>query len=207
MARTKSYDRQVLNAIKNINAKMLQVERTFGIGSEQYQRYVNALFAGVPKKYLNINADTGKVTVSKSKEAVKTLKLGQLRGAKKLPTAKKSLTTAKKEIARNKLRSYGYTPGEITAEEIHREAISLSDQEALEELAAKAYIKNMEDEKGKLKYTEDQRELLSSKGAKTYKELLSIVFSTSGSQTDKVEVASAFKYDGKNFKYDYRGGI
>lgn len=173
MARTKRYEKQVLNAINNINRKMLGIERTFGIQSKQYQRYVNAITAALPVSAYKINAETGKVTISKSKMNLKQLKVGQFKALKQMPTAKKSIQQSKKAIAKNILMAEGYE--KPTKEEVAERAISLSDQEALEELMAKNMIEDLEDEHGKLKYSDEVKEEMKTKGVKTYTELKRII--------------------------------
>ena len=172
MARTKTYERQILNAISNTNAKMLKIERTFGVNSSQYQRYVNTITGALPASAYKVNAETGRVTISKSKANIKTLKKGQFSALQKLPTANKSIKQSKKSVAKNILRSQGYeSPSD---EEIKELAEDISDEVALEELQAKNFIESMEDEKGKLKYTDDIRDALSAAGAKTYTQLYAI---------------------------------
>ena len=173
MARTKAYERQILNAIKNTNAKMLQIERTFGIQSAQYQRYVNIITGALPSGFYKINPETGKVTISKSKQNLKTLKKGQYTALKQAPTAKKSIKQSKKSVAKNQLRSMGYEAP--TDKEIEELAEEITDAEALEELKAKNFIESLEDEKGKLRYSEEVREKLVTSGAKTYRQLMAII--------------------------------
>ena len=173
MARTKSYERQILNAIKLVNRRLLDIERKFGTESKQYKRYVNAISAALPKSAYNINVNTGKITVSKSKMNLKTLKTGQFASLKKLPTAAKSVKQSKKAIAKNLLLSEGYF--QPTKAEIEERAISISDQQALEELIAKNFIEDLEDESGRLKYDDSVKEEMQQKGTKTYSDLRRII--------------------------------
>lgn len=172
MARTKTYERQILNKIKNINRRMLDIERMIGIDSQQYQRYVNRITAALPVGSYKISP-TGKVTISKSKTNLKTLKKRQLDIILKLPTAKQSAKQSKQAIAKNQLKAYGYE--DPTDEDIQKLAESITDEQALEELAAKAFIEALEDENGKLKYSEEVKEELSASGNKTYRELRAII--------------------------------
>ena len=202
MARTKTYERQILNAISNTNAKMLKIERTFGVNSSQYQRYVNTITGALPASAYKVNAETGRVTISKSKANIKTFKKGQFNALKKLPTATKSIRQSKKSVAKNILRSQGYdSPSD---EEIKELAEDISDEVALEELQAKNFIEMLEDEHGKLKYTEEHSALLRTSGAKTYKQLMEILNSTRGTQTFepfKSAVKQTFTREG-GFKWD-----
>ena len=136
MARTKTYKRQVAAKINTVNRKLRDIERTFGTESEQYQRYINATSAALPPDAYTLS-DTGRLTIHKDAENIDTLKLGQLKALSKLPTAKRSMDQIKKSLAQNKLRAAGVqSPG---AEEIKQQARTISDEEALAELAAKEY--------------------------------------------------------------------
>ena len=172
MARTKTYKRQVAAKITTVNRKLRDIERTFGTDSEQYQRYINATSAALPPDAYTLT-DTGRLTIHKDAENIDTLKLGQLKALSKLPTAKRSMEQSKKALAQNKLRAAGVqSPG---AEEIKQQARTISDEEALAELAAKAIIQGMENEKGKLKYSEEAKADMKEKGVKTYRQLLDIL--------------------------------
>lgn len=172
MARTKTYKRQVAAKITTVNRKLRDIERTFGSDSEQYQRYINAASAALPPDAYTLT-DSGRLTIHKDAENIDTLKLGQLKALSKLPTAKRSMDRCKKSLAQNKLRAAGVqSPG---AEEIKQQARTISDEEALAELAAKAIIQGMENEKGKLKYSEEAKADMKEKGVKTYRQLLDIL--------------------------------
>lgn len=172
MARTKTYKRQVAAKITTVNRKLRDIERTFGSDSEQYQRYINAASAALPPDAYTLT-DSGRLTIHKDAENIDTLKLGQLKALSKLPTAKRSMDQSKKSLAQNKLRAAGVqSPG---VEEIKQQARTISDEEALAELAAKAIIQGMENEKGKLKYSEEAKADMKEKGVKTYRQLLDIL--------------------------------
>lgn len=164
MARTKAYDRQIYNAVKNINARLLDIERRLGVDTEQYRRYVNAITAAAPAGTYNMNVDTGRIRMKTGKAACAQLKLGQVRATQKLPTAKQSINATKRALAQTKQQR---------GEDV--EPVSISDQEALEEMAAKQKLQEYEDGNGKLKYLEEAKLELSKKGAKTYKELVDIM--------------------------------
>lgn len=172
MARTKTYKRQVAAKINTVNRKLRDIERTFGTDSEQYQRYINATSAALPPDAYTLT-DSGRLMIHRGTENIDTLKLGQLKALSKLPTAKRSMEQSKKSLAQNKLRAAGVqSPG---AEEIKQEARQISDEEALRELAAKAFIKGEEDKKHKLKYSEEVRADMERLGAKTYTQLEEII--------------------------------
>lgn len=170
MARTKDYARQVMNSTISLNKKILDVERTFGIGSSQYERYVNAITAALPVGSYNLS-ESGRIRVSKSKAAQASLKVGQLRGPKSLPTAKQSLTAGKRSMAKQRVRKEKESGEAITEKEVAEKAVFISDQEALEELAAKSYIEGLENEKGQLNYDSSIKEKMKERGSKSYAEL------------------------------------
>ena len=172
MARTKTYTKKVSNRIATINRKLRDIEKTFGLDSEQYRRYINATSAALPTEAYTLT-DSGRLTIHKGAENIDTLKLGQLKALSKLPTAKRSMEQSKKSLAQNKLRAVGVqSPG---ADEIKEQARTISDEEALAELAAKAIIQGMVNEKGKLKYSEEAKAEMKEKGTKTYQQLLDIL--------------------------------
>lgn len=172
MARTKTYTKKVTNRIASINRKARAVEKTFGRDSEQYQRYINATTAALPSDAYTLTEE-GRLHIHGGKSAAENLKLGQLEALKKLPTAKKSMDQSKKALAQNKLRATGVSdPGD---REIEQQARSISDEEALRELAAKAFIKGEEDKKHKLKYSEEVKADMQQLGVKTYTQLEEII--------------------------------
>lgn len=172
MARTKQYTSQVKNAISYINKKIRDVEKLFGKDSVQYQRYVNAVSAALPAGAYTLS-ESGTLRIKGGKAAASTIKKGQIRPLTNLPTASRSLKMGKKEIAKNKLQIEGSK--KPTASEIDAEAISISDQEALQELAAKSFIEGMENAKGKLKYSEVVLAEMSAAGKKSYQQLREII--------------------------------
>lgn len=174
MARSTDYANKVMNSTISLNAKILDVERTFGIGSAQYGRYVNAITAALPEGTYKISP-SGRVRVSKSKAAQAALTQGQLKGPKSLPTAKQSIKAGKRAMAKQRIRQDKGSGKDISDKEVAEEAVSISDQEALEELAAKDYIENIENEKGQLNYDDSVKEKLKEKGSKSYTELKKIM--------------------------------
>lgn len=172
MSRTKTYKRQVAAKINTVNRKLRDIERTFGTDSEQYQRYINATSAALPPDAYTLT-DSGRLTIHKDAENIDTLKLGQLRSLTKLPTAHKSMIQAKLSLAQNKLRAAGVaSPSD---QETKTESHNISDEEALRELAAKAFIEGEENEKGRLKYSEEVRADMMQRGVKTYTQLQEII--------------------------------
>lgn len=170
MARTKAYQRQVSAKINTVNRKLRDIEKTFGTDSEQYQRYVNATTAALPPDAYTLT-EAGRLKISSA--ASDELKLGQLRSLTKLPTAHKSMIQAKLSLAQNKLRAAGVaSPSD---QETKTESRNISDEEALRELAAKAFIEGEENEKGRLKYSEEVRADMMQRGVKTYTQLQEII--------------------------------
>ena len=158
MARTKSYERQILNAINRTDERLKGVKATFDVGSEQYQRYVNSITASLPPGSYTLDEETGEIYIPRSKENLKSLKLEQLRAPSHLPTARQSIKAQKREMQADAV------PGE-----------EISDEDALRELNAKTFVQNREDSKGKIKYSESMRADLSKKGKKSYSELRDIL--------------------------------
>lgn len=158
MARTKSYERQILNAINRTDERLRGVKAAFDVGSEQYQRYVNSITASLPPGSYTLDEETGEIYIPRSKENLKSLKLEQLRKPSHLPTARQSIKAQKREMQADA------EPGE-----------EISDEDALRELNAKTFVQNREDSKGKIKYSESMRADLSKKGKKSYSELRNII--------------------------------
>lgn len=158
MARTKTYERQILNAINRTDERLKGVKAAFDIGSEQYQRYVNSITASLPPGSYTLDEETGEIYIPRSKENLKSLKLEQLRKPSHLPTARQSIKAQKREMQADA------EPGE-----------EISDEDALRELNAKTFVQNREDSKGKIKYSESMRADLSKKGKKSYSELKAII--------------------------------
>ena len=172
MARTKAYDRQIFNAVKNINARLLDLERKLGMDSEQYRRYVNSITAAAPAGTYNMDIDTGRIRMKTGKAAREQLKLGQVRATQKLPTAGESVRQAKAQLKKTMQQRAG-----------EGEKVTVSDEEALQELAAKQKIQEWETDHGKLKYSDSVKAEMSEKGTKTYSELAAIL--DKGNKIDK----------------------
>ena len=172
MARTTRYINQIKNQIAYVNKKMREIENKFGIGSEQQQRYVNAITAALPPGSFNLK-ENGQIRIKGGNSAGRELTKGQLRPLVKLPTASHSMKSARQSIAKGKLQREGIA--KPTAKEISEAAVDVSEQEALQELGAKAFLESMENAKGKLRYDESVRAEMSAKGAKSYDELRRII--------------------------------
>lgn len=162
MARTNAYKNTIRQDIDRINYRLKGIEQLLGTDSEQYERYVNSLTATLPAGSYSLSPETGRIQIKASKYNLETLKHEQLKPASHLPTAKQSIRKQKQELQR-----YREAAGE--------EGVSISDQEALQELNAKTYVRGMENSKGKLKYSESAAAGLSVKGRKTYSELADIL--------------------------------
>lgn len=169
MARTKAYNKSVYMQVKNINRRLLNIERLLGMDSEQYRRYVNTITAALPPNTFNLDPATGRIRIKTAKPALESLKLGQLRSTLKNPTAKESIKAAKASIKRTKA-ARAKAAGDESAEKI-----TISDMEALEELKAKQILEEYKDENGKLRYDESVTADMQQKGAKTYAELAAIL--------------------------------
>lgn len=162
MARTKAYDRQIYNAVRNINRRLADIEKRIGMDSEQYRRYINTITAAAPAGTFSLDPTSGRIRMKTSKSSRDKMKIGQLRATLCNPTASQSIKQSKKQLQKTKqLRG--------------DEDVSVSDMEALEELKAKQKIQDWEDDHGKLRYLDEAKEELSQKGAKSYTELADIM--------------------------------
>ena len=157
MARTKSYISAIKSDISKINYRLKGIEQLLGVESEQYERYVNSITASLPPGTYALSLD-GHIELKATKENLQKLTRSQLRGPANLPTVKQSIRQQKKEMKRA-----AETPDEI------------SDEEALEELNAKTFVKSREDANHKLKYTEEARPEMEQKGKKSYRQLKEIL--------------------------------
>lgn len=184
MARSTKYTAQVKNSLAYVNKKIRDIENLFGIGSEQYDRYVNAVTAALPSGAYTLS-ESGKLRVKTGRATAESVKKGEVKPLVNLPTARQSMKSAKMSIAKNQLKREGIE--KPTKKEISEEAVSISDQEALQELAAKAFIQAMEDSKGKLKYDESVRAEMKEKGAKSYDELRKIIERGQANEAQRIQ--------------------
>lgn len=196
MARTKAYNKSVYMQVKNINRRLLNIERLLGMDSEQYRRYVNTITAALPPNTFNLDPETGRIRIKTAKSALSTLKLGQLRSTLKNPTAKESINAAKASIRRTKA-ARAKASGDESAEKI-----TVSDMEALEELKAKQILEEYKDENGKLRYDESVTADMQQKGAKTYAELAAIL--TRGKENARAREEAAAEAPQENDKIEQR---
>lgn len=162
MARTNAYKNLIRKDIGRINYRLKGIEQLLGPDSEQYKRYVNSLTATLEPGQFSLDKNTGVITLKASKINLETLNHEQLRQAASLPTAKESVRRQKKELK----RFYAGT---------EKEGVSISDIEAINELTAKTYVRDKEDDKHKLKYNESVKADMQVKGKKTYQQLKAIL--------------------------------
>ena len=162
MARTNAYKDLIRRDIDRINYRLKGIEQLLGTDSEQYERYVNSLTATLPEGSYTLSPDTGRIQIKASKANLEGLKHEQLKPASNLPTAKQSIRKQKQELKR-----YKEAAGES--------GVSVSDQEALQELNAKTYVRSRENSKGKLRYSESAKADLSVKGRKSYTDIMNIL--------------------------------
>lgn len=167
MARTKAYMAEIKKDISKINYRLKGIEQTFGTASEQYKRYVNAITGSLPVGSYSLSP-TGQIKISANKQNLQTLKTGQLRAPSRLPTAKQTIRQQKKELARYKSSQQGDEGEPVEWQDI-------SDEEALNELNAKNFVKEYMDEHGGFYYTEEMKSDLSAKGKKSYENLQDII--------------------------------
>ena len=162
MARTNAYKDLIRRDIDRINYRLKGIEQLLGPDSEQYKRYVNSLTATLEPGQFSLDKDTGVITLKASKINLETLKHEQLKQAASLPTAKESVRRQKKELKRFYIGT-------------EKEGVSISDIEAINELTAKTYVRDKEDDKHKLKYNESVKADMQVKGKKTYQQLKAIL--------------------------------
>lgn len=172
MARTNAYMSKIQNKIAYVNKKIRAIENKFGVGSEQLDRYINVATAALPTDAYNLS-ESGKLRIKNTKAVRESVKLGQVNALTKLPTAAHTMQMVKLEIAKNNYAIEGKT--DPTAEELKEAAVSISDQQALQELDDKSYVRSRENAKGRLHYTENERAALSAKGKKSYGQLRKIL--------------------------------
>lgn len=178
MARTNAYRNLIKRDIDRINYRLKGIEQLLGTDSEQYERYVNSLTATLPPGSYTLSPDTGRIQLKASKANLEGLKHEQLKPASNLPTAKQSVKRQKKELQR-----YKETAGET--------GVSVTDQEALQELNAKTYVRSCENSKGKLRYSESAKSDLSVKGRKSYTDIMNILRKAEEKESGKTEERKA----------------
>lgn len=202
MARSTKYTAQVQNSLAYVNKKIRDIENLFGIGSEQYDRYVNAVTAALPSGAYTLS-ESGKIRVKTGRATAESVKKGEVKPLVNLPTARQSMKSAKMSIAKNQLKREGVE--KPTKKEISEEAVSISDQEALQELSAKAFIQAMEDSKGKLKYDESVRAEMKEKGAKSYDELRKIIERGQANEAQRIQEKQKQKRERRReYQREYR---
>lgn len=178
MARTNAYKNLIKRDIDRINYRLKGIEQLLGTDSEQYERYVNSLTATLPPGSYTLSPDTGRIQLKASKANLEGLKHEQLKPASNLPTAKQSVRRQKKELQRYK-------------EAVGETGVSVSDQEALQELNAKTYVRSRENSKGKLRYSESAKSDLSVKGRKSYTDIMNILRKAEEKESGKTKERKA----------------
>ena len=172
MARTNAYMSKIQNKIAYVNKKIRDIENKFGVGSEQLDRYINVATAALPTDAYNLS-ESGKLRIKNTKAVRESVKLGQVNALTKLPTAAHTMQMVKLEIAKNNYAIEGKT--DPTEEELKEAAVSISDQQALQELDDKSYVRSHENAKSKIRYTESMRAELATEGKKSYGQLRKII--------------------------------
>lgn len=172
MARTNAYMSKIQNKIAYVNKKIRDIENKFGVGSEQLDRYINVATAALPTDAYNLS-ESGKLRIKNTKAVRESVKLGQVNALTKLPTAAHTMQMVKLEIAKNNYTIEGKK--DPTAEELKDAAVSISDKQALQELDDKSYVRNHENAKSKIRYTESMRAELATEGKKSYGQLRKII--------------------------------
>lgn len=150
----------VYKLIDKTNKQMMRVfdEMQRGGGTDRlYSRYQAIVQSVVPAQYLK----QGKhgLVISKSAEAQTAINTAALERVRKTPTAAQYRQNVRQVIA----KETGKTEKEITKEDIDKR------------LKMQNFVREAEDEKGKLKYTESMRKFFESSGRKSYEDLYAAV--------------------------------
>ena len=156
----KIVNEDVYKLIDKTNKQMMRVfdEMQRGGGTDRlYARYQAIVQSVVPAQYLK----QGKhgLVISKSAEAQTAINTAALERVRKTPTAAQYRQNVRQVIA----KETGKTDKEITKEDIDKR------------LKMQNFVREAEDEKGKLKYTESMRKFFESSGRKSYEDLYAAV--------------------------------
>ena len=156
----KIVNEDVYKLIDKTNKQMMRVfdEMQRGGGTDRlYSRYQAIVQSVVPAQYLK----QGKhgLVISKSAEAQTAINTAALERVRKTPTAAQYRQNVRQVIA----KETGKTEKEITKEDIDKR------------LKMQNFVREAEDEKGKLKYTESMRKFFESSGRKSYEDLYAAV--------------------------------
>ena len=156
----KIVNEDVYKLIDKTNKQMMRVfdEMQRGGGTDRlYTRYQAIVQSVVPAQYLK----QGKhgLVISKSAEAQTAINTAALERVRKTPTAAQYRQNVRKILA----KETGKSEKEITKEDIDKR------------LKMQNYVRDAEDEKGKLKYTESMRKFFESSGRKSYDDLYAAV--------------------------------
>lgn len=156
----KIVNEDVYKLIDKTNKQMMRVfdEMQRGGGTDRlYTRYQAIVQSVVPAQYLK----QGKhgLVISKSAEAQTAINTAALERVRKTPTAAQYRQNVRQVIA----KETGKTEKEITKEDIDKR------------LKMQNFVREAEDEKGKLKYTESMRKFFESSGRKSYEDLYAAV--------------------------------
>lgn len=156
----KIVNEDVYKLIDKTNKQMMRVfdEMQRGGGTDRlYSRYQAIVQSVVPAQYLK----QGKhgLVISKSAEAQTAINTAALDRVRKTPTAAQYRQNVRQVIA----KETGKTEKEITKEDIDKR------------LKMQNFVREAEDEKGKLKYTESMRKFFESSGRKSYEDLYAAV--------------------------------
>lgn len=156
----KIVNEDVYKLIDKTNKQMMRVfdEMQRGGGTDRlYSRYQAIVQSVVPAQYLK----QGKhgIVISKSAEAQTAINTAALERVRKTPTAAQYRQNVRQVIA----KETGKSEKEITKEDIDKR------------LKMQNFVREAEDEKGKLKYTESMRKFFESSGRKSYEDLYAAV--------------------------------
>ena len=171
----KIVNEDVYKLIDRTNKQMMRVfdEMQRGGGTDRlYSRYMSILESVVPAQYLT----TGKhgLVISKSAAAQAAINTAGLERLRSTPTASQYRQNVRRILA----KETGKTEKEIGQADIDKR------------LAMQNYVRNAEEQNGKLKYTESMRSFFKSSGKKSYEDLYKAVKKFEAVQKRKATIAA-----------------
>ena len=166
----KYYSTAAYRAADALNKQLKNIYNEWGPDSEIYEMYVNKLTGTLPAGSLHVSAG-GFMQVSKAKGAVTAQ---QIKKAKRgLPSKQQAATTYRRQVAEEKLAQQGNKLP--TESQIQRQAKQVTKEDIQRYVDDKSYVKDKEDAKGKLIYSDSVADLMSTAGAKSYSLLRAIL--------------------------------
>ena len=166
----KYYSTAAYRAADALNKQLKNIYNEWGGDSEIYEMYVNRLTADLPAGTMHVSKG-GFIQVTKAKGA---LTAAQVKKATRgLPNKQQAMTKYKRQVAEEKLNARGIDVP--TESQLQKAAKGVTREDVKQYVDDKTYVKNMQDAKGKLKYSDSVADLMKTAGAKSYKLLRAIL--------------------------------